>query len=47
MSDKPRQHQLKILTSARSTVEASLTVWIFLFVFIYLFTLFNVGLQNS
>ena len=29
MSDKPRLHQLKIITSTRSTVQASLTVWIF------------------
>ena len=29
MSDKPWLHQLKIVTSTRSTVQASLTVWIF------------------
>ena len=27
MSDKPRLHQLKIITSSRSTVQASLTAW--------------------
>ena len=33
MSDKPRQHQLNIITSYRSsTVQASLTGWIFSFV---------------
>ena len=29
MSEKPRSHQLKVITSTRSTVQASLTVWIF------------------
>ena len=29
MSDKPRLHQLKIITSTRSSVQASLTVWVF------------------
>ena len=30
MSDKPRLHQLKIITSSRSsTVQASLTAWMF------------------
>ena len=29
MSNKPRLHQLKIITSTRSTVQASLTAWIF------------------
>ena len=29
MSDTPRLHQLKIITSIRSTAQASLTVWIF------------------
>ena len=33
MSDKPRLHQLKIITSSRSsTVQASLTAWMFSFV---------------
>ena len=33
MSDKPRLHQLNIITSSRSsTVQASLTAWIFSFV---------------
>ena len=29
MSDKPRLHQLKIITSTRSTVQASLTAWMY------------------
>ena len=29
MNDKPRLHQLKIIISSRSTVQASLTVWMF------------------
>ena len=29
MNDKPRLHQLKIITSSRSTVQASLTAWMF------------------
>ena len=29
MSDKPRLQQLKIITSTRSTVQASVTVWLF------------------
>ena len=29
MSDKPRLHQLKTITSSRSTVQASLTAWMF------------------
>ena len=29
MSDKPRLHQLKIITSSRSAVQASLTAWMF------------------
>ena len=29
MSDKPRLHQLKLITSFRSTVQASLTAWMF------------------
>ena len=33
MSDKPRLHQLKVITSSHSnTVQASLTAWMFLFV---------------
>ena len=32
MSGKPRLHQLKIITSTRSTVQASLTAWMFPFV---------------
>ena len=28
MNDKPRLHQLKIITSSRNTVQASLTVWL-------------------
>ena len=32
VSDEPRLHQLKVITSTRSTVQASLTVWIFPFV---------------
>ena len=32
MSNKPRLHQLKIITSTRSTVQASLTAWMFPFV---------------
>ena len=29
MSDKPRLYQLKIITSSRSAVQASLTAWMF------------------
>ena len=29
MSDKPRLHQLKIITSSRNTVQASFTAWMF------------------
>ena len=29
MSDKTRLHQLKIIISSRSTVQASLTAWMF------------------
>ena len=29
LSDKPRVHQLKIITSSRSKVQASLTAWLF------------------
>ena len=29
VNDKPRLHQLKMITSTRSTVEVSLTVWTF------------------
>ena len=29
MSDKPRLHELKTITSTRSTVQACLTIWIF------------------